>query len=371
MTRLRPRHLVITGLVGLLVVAGVGAALLVIPHRDAHPARRTSAAPTTTVTRGLLEKAQSVTGRVGYGGAVTISARGSGIITWLPRVGATVARGGQLYRVDDRPVSLFLGELPLYRTLRDPAAAKASAGDEPHRPKKKTPPPPPPTGNDVDLVATNLADLGFYHGTTSGASYGWYLAHAVAEWQESLGEEATGVISPDDVAVNRGPVRVASVDAHLGEPAAEPVLSVTATRKVITLQVPKTVATGLHHGQRITVTLGSGARLRTRVQSIGQPSTDTNDDGSSDTPTAPVVVTAIRPKKVDRAPLGPVTARIVTASRKHALRVPVTALLALAGGGYALERPDHSLVPVTLGMVSDGAVQVHGIEAGAKVLVAR
>jgi hypothetical protein len=62
---------------------------------------------------------------------------------------------------------------------------------------------------------------------------------------------------------------------------------------------------------------------------------------------------------------------------KDALVVPVNALLALAGGGYAIEevRPGgvHRLVPVDLGLVDDaaGLVQVtgSGVRAGQRVVV--
>ncbi|MGH9183303.1 MAG: hypothetical protein ACRDZ9_05740 [Acidimicrobiales bacterium] len=57
--------------------------------------------------------------------------------------------------------------------------------------------------------------------------------------------------------------------------------------------------------------------------------------------------------------------------------VPVTALLALAGGGYAVEVADpdgtRHLVPVDLGLFDDaeGLVQVtgSGLEAGQRVVV--
>ncbi len=62
---------------------------------------------------------------------------------------------------------------------------------------------------------------------------------------------------------------------------------------------------------------------------------------------------------------------ITTASVPSALVVPVTALLARSGGGYAVEVVDpggtHHLVPVSLGLFddADGLVQVTGSELGA------
>jgi len=52
--------------------------------------------------------------------------------------------------------------------------------------------------------------------------------------------------------------------------------------------------------------------------------------------------------------------------------IPVTALLALAGGGYAVEVPDGAatkLVAVETGLFADGYVEVSGVEAGVEVVV--
>ena len=73
----------------------------------------------------------------------------------------------------------------------------------------------------------------------------------------------------------------------------------------------------------------------------------------------------------------PVSVAITTATVKNALVVPVTALLSLATGGYAIETVDasgtHHLVAVQLGLFDDahGLVQVtgSGVHAGQKIVV--
>jgi hypothetical protein len=73
----------------------------------------------------------------------------------------------------------------------------------------------------------------------------------------------------------------------------------------------------------------------------------------------------------------PVQVSITTASVSNALVVRVDALLALAGGGYAVEVVEtsgvHTLVPVTTGIFddADGLVQVSGagLRAGQRVVV--
>jgi hypothetical protein len=47
---------------------------------------------------------------------------------------------------------------------------------------------------------------------------------------------------------------------------------------------------------------------------------------------------------------------------KNVLSVPVTALLATAGGGYNVQKAaaPHSLIPVTVGLFAAGYVQISG-----------
>jgi multidrug efflux pump subunit AcrA (membrane-fusion protein) len=71
----------------------------------------------------------------------------------------------------------------------------------------------------------------------------------------------------------------------------------------------------------------------------------------------------------------PVEVAITTARVRDALIVPINALLALAGGGYAVETVNaqgvHHLVPVNTGLFddADGLVQVTGVTPGEKVVV--
>lgn len=385
MRRPRPRTLVVGAAVGLVVVGSTGAGLA-LGH--GHSGGKPSSAPagaTAAVTRGTLQQAQTLTGQLGYGAPTTVTGHGTGTVTWLPSSETTVGRGRQLYRVDDRPVVLLYGALPLYRTLTDHPQPTGggdatggtgggdtdggdTGGDAPSTPPiPPAPPPPLLRGKDVDLIAANLAALGFYDGPTGGTTYGWSLAHAVEQWQTSLGEQPTGVIDPGDVVVAPGQVRVDGVTAHLGDDVQEPVLTVTSTAKVVTLQAPVDLAGSLKVGRKIRVKLPDGHQVATRIEAIGT-ATDANDGGP---PSVPIVVRPTHAEALDGVALGPVTARVVTASVPDALHVPVSALLALAGGGYAVELADHTLVPVTIGMVADGEVQVSGVSAGTKVVVAR
>ncbi len=88
-------------------------------------------------------------------------------------------------------------------------------------------------------------------------------------------------------------------------------------------------------------------------------------------------VTPSDPAATGRWDQAPVQVGITTATVPNALVVPVTALLARSGGGYAVEvvgtGARNHLVPVSLGLFDDaeGLVQVtaSGLAAGQKVVV--
>ena len=99
-------------------------------------------------------------------------------------------------------------------------------------------------------------------------------------------------------------------------------------------------------------------------------STPSSDPGGADTTTFPVTVTLDDPAAV--ANLSGTDVSVVVTRQRHddVTAVPVTALLALAEGGYAVERAsDHRLVPVELGLFDDGWVEVSGVDAGLRVVV--
>ena len=342
------RRLLVAALTGVLAVGGGAAGALALRAPGSPAPAEATHAHTATVTRGDLAQTTTVPGTVGHGTATPVTGHGTGTVTWLPAVGDVVDRGGQLYRVDDRPVVLLIGDLPLYRPLSQ------APGPDGKRLR----------GADVDLVAANLAALGFWDGPTSDVAFTRRLERAVGRWQKAVGRPETGAIDPADVVVAPAAVRVDAVTAHLGDAVGTPLLTTTGEGKVVVLDVPVGVAPAMASGQEVEVALGEGTRVTAQVATIGAPAAGGASEGG---PTG-VPVTLVPPTGFD-APPGPVTATVVTASRPGVLHVPVAALLALAGGGYAVEAPDGTLTPVTIGMVADGEVEVTGVTEGAQVVV--
>jgi multidrug efflux pump subunit AcrA (membrane-fusion protein) len=97
----------------------------------------------------------------------------------------------------------------------------------------------------------------------------------------------------------------------------------------------------------------------------------------SDSATVPVYIELERAEDVRGIDEAPVQVEITTGRVKDALSVPVTALLARAGGGYAVEivgaTGERDVVPVHLGAFdhANGLVQVSGsgLKAGQRVVV--
>jgi len=107
--------------------------------------------------------------------------------------------------------------------------------------------------------------------------------------------------------------------------------------------------------------------------------TDTSeqaDPGSEQTTTIDVTIRLTGKNNGGRLDKAPVSVSLARESRRGALTVPVTALVARRGGGYAVERiasgGTRSLVPVEPGLYADGDVEiVRGLREGDRVAVPR
>jgi multidrug efflux pump subunit AcrA (membrane-fusion protein) len=109
------------------------------------------------------------------------------------------------------------------------------------------------------------------------------------------------------------------------------------------------------------------------VTSVGTVATTNATTGAT---TITVLVALKHPAMARQLSSAPVTVSITTGRVRNALVVPVTALLAQPGGGYAVEVTGpggHHLVPVSIGMADDatGLVQVTSskLTVGQRVVV--
>ena len=178
-------------------------------------------------------------------------------------------------------------------------------------------------------------------------------------------------------------VRVTSVTPTLGATVQPgPVLTVTSTRRVVTIALDAAEQTSVKVGDPVEITLPDQSTTSGRVTYVGTVATtpsssDQGNGNGASTPTIEVDVTPTDPAATGRLDQAPVLVAITTASVRNALVVPVASLLALSSGGYALEVVHaggvHHLEAVDLGIFddTDGLVQVTGkdVVPGQRVVV--
>jgi multidrug efflux pump subunit AcrA (membrane-fusion protein) len=152
-----------------------------------------------------------------------------------------------------------------------------------------------------------------------------------------------------------------------------PIMSTTGTARSVTVNLDARRQDLVHVGAKEQVELPDGATVDATVTEIGTVAKAASED---EHPSVLVTLTLDTTKGVTRIDGAPVDVHIAKQERKDALSVPVTALLALAGGGYGLEVVEgdgsHRIVAVEPGLYADGYVQVsgRGIGPGTRVVTA-
>jgi len=334
------RSSAILGVAAAVALIGGGLALVTLRHEPAPVAASADPAlTTTTIKRTDLSDSRLLPGTLGFGAARTVKGSGAGIVTKLPAVGAKVARGRQLYRVDDQPVVVFYGDTPLFRPLDKPGL----------------------TGRDVRELRENLAALGYRRIAAHADVLDAPLLAALKKWQEDLGIAQPGKLLPGQVAVLAGPGRVSALTAQPGDAAAEPLLSVSATTKIVTVPMSPSDASAVRTGAKVSITLPDGHPVAGKVTGIGQVVEGGDPDPTGGTAPPKMTVT-VKPAKATDVTAASVQVRFTTVSRTKVLAVPVGALVALREGGYALQRPDGTLIPAVTGLFAGGMVQVSGAD---------
>jgi peptidoglycan hydrolase-like protein with peptidoglycan-binding domain len=350
----------VAGVLAVAVLGGAGWWTAGHPGLDTGPPAAPPAAPTATATvaRQDLNGQTKVDGTLGYAGTATVQSPLQGRITWLPTTGAVIHRGGTLLSVDNRQVQLFYGNLPAWRDL-------ATGVDD---------------GPDVKQLERNLAALGYDpdHQMTVDDHFSWATAAAVKRWQKARGLDQTGRFTTSMPAVFLPwVVRVATLSGSVGGQATPggAVSTVTSNRHQVSVDLDVSQQSYVKQGDRVQVALPNGQRTKGRISEVGRVA-ETSGDPPNQTTTIPVTVKLDNPRAGGRLDQAPVEVYVTTETRKRVLAVPVTALLALKEGGYAVETVDaagrHQLVAVRLGVFSDGMVEVAGgLRAGTKVVTAQ
>ncbi len=354
---MKRRRILVTAVLGAAAVAGLtGAAVSGLNGHS--PAAKSPARSyaTSTVRRTDLSESDLVNGTLGWSTARPTIFRCRGTWTWLPNPGAIVKAGGVLARADDRPVVLLPGSVPAWRAM--------GAGT--------------PAGPDIRQLQAALVALGFdpTHRVRVDGRFTAATGRAVRRWQASLQLLATGVVADGDVVFAPGPVRVGTVTVTLGGPAGGMAFATTGTARTVSVALDPGRQDGVRRGQAVTVDLLNGRTVSGTVQSLSPVATRSTDNSGQ--VTASLALTVLLPAAATGLPDGAgVQVSLITGSHRGVLAVPVTALLALAEGGYGVEQVSatgaHRIVAVRTGLFAGQDVEVSGggLAAGDTVVVAR
>ena len=352
----------LTAAVGSIAAAALAITIILVAEPSGSSQSASAAASvggTTTIQYRDLILTDTESGTLGYANPRTVFDGLSGTITWLPSVGQVIEPGQTLYEVDGKPVVLMDGTTPAYRHL-------TSADSD---------------GADILQLNRDLRSLGFDPEQLITLDDVWQPATrtAVDAWQASLGETETGTITLGQIVFLPRAQRITAVGAALGSSSgggggAGAILQTTSNQLVVTVDLDATKQSEAIVGAPVTVQLPSGNTVNgeiTAVSAVAQSSGASSDSsssgsGSSSTPSATIPVTI---KLADRHRLSGLDQAAVSVNfqqqqEKHVLSVPVTALLATAGGGYAIQEATspHRLIAVTPGLFAAGYVQISGAQ---------
>jgi peptidoglycan hydrolase-like protein with peptidoglycan-binding domain len=376
------RAALIASAVVVVAVVAVAGALGLGGGEEQGPGATPRSGSVVAVARTTLTERTQVDGQLGYGTELPLPVKANGTVTRLLQQGATVGRGEELLRVDDRPVILLYGTLPMYRSL-GPGAEEGAQGDAQDDARARDvqgngePAPREMRGMDVLQFETNLAALG-YTGFTVDETFTAGTADAVKRWQRSLGLEETGTVGVGDVIYSAGRVRIGRAGVRPGAAVGENALTYTDTARKVVVDASAADAAWAVRGAAVTVRLPTGTSVPGTVAAIGRHTSPAEGDGGGEAgagagqpATIPVTVAIEDQKAVGRLESGPVTVEYVGREVKDVLAVPVSALVALAEGGHGLETEDGRFVAVRTGLFADGKVEVSGpaVREGMKVRI--
>jgi peptidoglycan hydrolase-like protein with peptidoglycan-binding domain len=288
--------------------------------------------------------------------ASAVSYAQGAVYTSLPSVGEVIARNHSLYAIGGQPAILLYGPTLATRAFLTGMSA----------------------GPDVAELNANLDALGYGSGL-AGDEFTAATATAVRAFQAAHGLAQTGELALGSVVFESGAVRVTSVTPTVGMGVTPgPALAVSSTARQVTVKLDASQQSSVKKGDRVVITLPDSQTTPGTVSYVASVAVaPPSEHGEESTPTIEVDITPNEPQATGHLEAAPVQVSITTASVEDALVVPVTALLALAGGGYSVEevQPNgvHRLLPVTVGLFDDeaGEVQVSGPElaAGQHVVV--
>ncbi|MEO3976253.1 peptidoglycan-binding domain-containing protein [Streptomyces sp. CAU 1734] len=313
---------------------------------------------TTAVVRTDLVLSKTVDGKIDFAQRRAVKAAVEGTVTVAAPEGRTVRRGQALYELNDKPVTLLYGPVPMFREMK--------TGDR---------------GSDVLQLERNLRELGFGAGLFADPWYDRETEAAVKRWQKSLNRDTTGRVGRGDVVFQPDQVKVAVADTALADQVGpgDTVLTAASTRPVVRAELEQNDGALTASGTTVEVTLPSGKTVAGKVAGTVRPEETGAEGGAAQEGiTVEVVLNGGAGAVAGEDAKATASVRFVSEARRGVLAVPVEAILALRGtnGGYGLQIVQggtSTTVRVETGMTADGQIEVSGpdVREGMKVGVAK
>jgi multidrug efflux system membrane fusion protein len=369
--RMRRRRIFALAVVGLVIVAVIGAFLLTSaiksPAEQAEETKAPAATPLTVpVVKTVLTATVLAQAAVGAPPEVSPSVLGGGgggggdVQPIVTRVyhgqGSYVGQGTVLVEVAGQPFFVLGGTVPAYRDL--------SPGE---------------TGQDIVQLQDDLGQLGYGLGDDTLGVYGPGTATAVSAFYQAIGYTAptvsTGKKGGREAMIPLGdytfaphlPARVSSMDLTVGQAAKASGITLAMGSPVVAGQLAASSARLVRAGMHVTITEpGTGTTVPGRVTSVAH-TTATTASISGGLYIAMGIHTR-RPLPLSLVGQD-VTITIATArSAGPVLAVPEAAVFAGASGGtyVTVDRGGKlTRVAVRVGMSASGLLQVTPLRAGA------
>jgi hypothetical protein len=330
------------------VLVGAAAAGYVV-SRPTITSDEPSAPETLRVEEGTLGRTLRRPATAAWEVAGTIQAPTGGIITEVVASSGLVEPGEVLLRIDERPVVLVPGDIPVFRALEEGS-----------------------TGRDVAALQAYLASLGYIVDDTS-TRYSTTTAAAVERWQQTLGIGQTGVIALGDVVFVPGsalhaPLRwteAVFVGATLAP--GTPILERLAPSPTLTIEFGGSPPPQLEPGVAGDVTFPNAAHrsvVLSPIQSDLGRVWATLDPAGDD-----LCLGADCLDLVPAAGVTPLDVTFTLVPETTGPLVPVAALQTDAEGHVFLVLPDGRRQTVTVRVASGGSAIVDGIAVGEEILL--
>jgi multidrug efflux pump subunit AcrA (membrane-fusion protein) len=213
---------------------------------------------------------------------------------------------------------------------------------------------------------------------TIDKDWDWATTAAVKRFQDARGLTEDGTLGKGEIVFRSGPTRIGEPKATVGQqiqPGAQ-LGDLSSTHREVSVDLDATQQQLAREGDDVTIDMPNGRTARGRIVDVGEVATQPSDEDAEATIEVDIALRgrAARGTGLDQAP---VDVGFAVERRRDVLAVPVTALLARAGGSFAVETIDadgrRRLVPVEPGLYADDWVEVEGsgLREGMRVVAAQ